>query len=233
MSKANGLSSDFYLKKRKMSFLKILAKAISIIFHPILIVTYGLLFLIWMNPFAFGSTNFRGAMALYDVMVIRIFMSTALLPAFGIFIMKHLGIVSDFKMDDNQERIGPYITTSVFYLWIFYNVYYNPQLPDIFKIFMLAATIGLFVAFFINNFSKISAYTVAMGVLLAMGVSHVFNDTTQNIILALQVIFIVTGLMGTARLVLKTEEPQDVYGGYMAGIVSYIAASFVFTTFLS
>ena len=39
-----------------------------------------------MNPFAFGSTNFQGAMAIYDVMVIRIFMSTALLPAFGIFV---------------------------------------------------------------------------------------------------------------------------------------------------
>ena len=216
-----------------MSFLKIFAKAISIIFHPILIVTYGLLFLIWMNPFAFGSTNFQGAMAIYDVMVIRIFMSTALLPAFGMFIMKHLGIISNFKMDDNQERIGPYIATSVFYLWIFFNVNNNPQLPDIFKTFMLAATIGLFIAFFINNFSKISIYTVAMGVLLAMGINHVFSDTNQNIILALQIIFILAGLMGTARLILKTEKPSDVYGGYMAGIISFIVASFVFTTFLS
>jgi len=215
-----------------MSFLKIFAKAISIILHPVLIVTYGLIFLIWMNPFAFGGSSFQGAMSIYDVMVIRIFMSTALLPAFGIFIMKHLGIISDFKMDDNQERIGPYIATSVFYLWIFYNTYNNPQLPDVFKIFMLAATIGLFIAFFINNFSKISIYTVALGVLLAMGISHVFSDTNQNLILALQVIFILAGLMGTARLILKTEKTSDVYGGYMAGILSYIAASFIFTVFL-
>lgn len=216
-----------------MSFLKIFAKAISIILHPILVVTYGFLFLIWMNPFAFGSTNFQGAMAIYDVMVIRIFMSTALLPAFGIFIMKHLGIVENFKMDDHQERIGPYIATSVFYLWIFFNVNNNPQLPDIFKVFMLAATIGLFVAFFINNFSKISVYTVAVGVLLAMGISHVFSDTTQNLILSLQLIFILAGLVGTARLILKTEKTSDVYGGYMAGIISYITASFVFTAFLA
>jgi membrane-associated phospholipid phosphatase len=215
-----------------MSFLKILAKAISIILHPILIVTYGLLFLIWMNPFAFGSTNFQNAMAVYDVMVIRIFMSTALLPAFGIFIMKYLGIVEDFNMDDNQERIGPYIATSIFYLWIFYNIYNNPELPDIFKIFMLGSTIGLFVAFFINNFSKISAYTVGMGVLLAMGISHIFSDTSQNLILALQIIFVLAGLMGTARLILKTEHPSDVYGGYMAGVISYIVGSFTFTTFL-
>ena len=216
-----------------MYFLKIFAKAISIILHPILIVTYGLLFLIWMNPFAFGSTNFQGAMAIYDVMVIRIFMSTALLPAFGILVMKYLGFLEDFKMEDHQERIGPYIATSVFYLWIFYNTYNNPQLPDVFKVFMLAATIGLFVAFFINNFSKISVYTVGMGILLAMGIGHIFSDSSQNLILALQVIFILAGLMGTARLILKTERPTDVYGGYMAGVISYILASFVFTAFLA
>jgi hypothetical protein len=215
-----------------MSFQKIFAKAISIIFHPILVVTYGLLCLIWMHPFAFGSTNFQGAMMIYDVMVIRIFMSTTLLPACGIFLMKHLGIISDFKMKNPQDRIGPFIATGVFYLWIFFNVNSNPQLPDVFKIFMLGATVALFVAFFINNFSKISIHTVAMGTLIAMGIGNIFTDTNQNIILALQIIFILSGLVGTAQLILKTEEPSDVYGGYFAGIVSYIAAAMIFTTFL-
>lgn len=215
-----------------MAILRILAQIVSAILHPLLLVTYGLLLLIWVNPFAFGGSSFAGSLPYYLEMVMRVFFSTALLPAFAIFMLNRLDLMKSYLMEEKEERIGPYIATGVFYLWIFFNTNSNPQLPDTFKVFMLSATIALFVAFFINNFAQISIYTVSMGVLISMGLSNLLANGGATSMLSLQVIFVLAGVIGSARLLLQREAPENIYGGYLAGIASYVVAFIVFTTFL-
>ena len=84
----------------------------SIVFHPLFIVTYMSLVLLWTNPFAFGWRHVAEA----DTLLIIIVMTTVTLPAIAVLMMKMLGWVSTFSLEDQHERIGPYIVAGIMYL---------------------------------------------------------------------------------------------------------------------
>jgi len=211
------------VKIQFMSILNITTRLISYLLHPLLLVSYTFVYLMWVDPFAYGAPSFETAIGTYDVVLIRIFISTAMLPLISILIMKFLGMLETFEMEDKQERIGPYIATSVFYLWIFFSTKSNPQLPDGFKIFMLGATLALFIAFFVNNFSKISIYAVGLGSIVGMVLMNL-SLTLPATFQVLQIVIVLAGLLGTARLFLKSTRIIDVFGGYFAGFVAQFIA---------
>ncbi|MGB0861663.1 MAG: hypothetical protein ACPG19_06455 [Saprospiraceae bacterium] len=214
-----------------MNIQKIPAYIISVLLHPLLLVSYSLIFLMWVDPFNFGSPSFKIAIQTYDLVLIRIFFSTALLPGLSILMMKFLGMLETLEMKDKQERIGPYIATGVFYLWIFFNINSNPQLPDTFKTFVLGATVALFIAFFINNFSKISIYTVGAGTLIGLVLMNWVSIEGLYLGRVLQGVFLLAGALGTARLALRSEEPADIYGGYVIGLMGQFVGFLILDTF--
>ena len=144
--------------------LRYFAHFFSIVFHPLLIVTYMLLIILMVDPYLFGKNSVEGGM----LQLVAAFLSTFFIPAFSVFMMRALGLISSIEMEDRMERIGPLISTGIFYLAFFYYMYISPDIPIEFKIFLLGAVIGLFIAFFITLFSKISLHAVGMGGLLGM-----------------------------------------------------------------
>lgn len=206
-----------------MIIIKSISKLISYLLHPLLLVSYTFVYLMWVNPFAYGAPSFEMAVSTYDVVLIRIFISTALLPFIAILMMKFLGMLETLNMEDKQERIGPYIATGIFYLWIFFSTNSNPQLPDGFKTFMLGATVALFLAFFVNNFTKVSIYTVGLGSIIGMVMMNLSLSLPATF-QALQVAIVLAGLLGTARLFLKSTATMDVFGGYFIGFIAQFIA---------
>ena len=205
---------------------RFLAYFVSVVFHPLLILTYMLILLLLVNPYLFGASAAEGR----DVLVLVVFLSTFVIPAFSVFMMKALGLVNSFELKTKQERIGPYIITGVFYLWVFRNLLENPDIPLAFKIFALGATIALFVAFFINIFSKVSMHAVGMGGLLGMvvitllyfsystfmiNIGNIGIQMSMHTMLMLAILF--CGVVCTARLFLGAHHPRDIYGGFVVG----------------
>ncbi len=215
------------------------AKFFSIIGHPLLILTYILLLLLWMNPYQFGVYKLGDMLPF----VVLVFLSTFALPAFACALMVPLGFINSLSMKDPKERIGPYIATGIAYLWMFQTTIYNPNIPIAFKIFILGATISLFLAFFINNFSKISIHAVGMGGMVGMMVIAMyiyyfgsfnlvfpsgFGILELNTTTMLMAVIILAGIVGTSRLILKAHEPSDLYGGYLVGFCAqFIALRFL------
>ena len=207
--------------------LKTIATIISYIFHPLLLLTYLLLMVMWLNPFIFGRTNFEG----HNLLLINIFFSTALLPGVAIIVMKGLGMLESLRMDDKQERIGPYIASGIFYLWIFVNVRDNGEIPLSYRSFVLAATVALFLSFLINLIQKVNIHAVSAGVLLSavivMLATYNYASISLHVVLMGAIIF--AGLVGTTQLILEQGKPVDIYGGYFIGFVAQaIALFFVF-----
>lgn len=214
---------------------KTLAHLLSLLGHPLLMLTYALLLLLALNPYAFSVRSVTDKPA--ALLLLSVFTTTFMLPGFGVALMKPLGLVKSLALEDKQERIGPYILSGVFYLWLFKNLASGGQTPALYTTFVLGATIGLFFAFFVNIFTKISAHAVGMGGLVAMllltnrewggGVLGlpVFGGVAQlslNVVLALAVI--AAGLVGTARLALGAHAPADLWRGYAAGFVAMLLA---------
>jgi hypothetical protein len=211
--------------------LRIVARIVSFLFHPLLIPTYMLMLLLVVNPYIFGVNSLGDELS--RLLLLRIFLSTFLIPMVAITMLRTTGLIGSLDMQDKKERIGPYIITGVFYLWMTRNFIGSELVPTAYTTFMLGATIALFLAFFINVFSKISAHTVGMGTLLGMVVITMFlfsYDTfavagwNLNMNIVLIVAVLLAGLVGTARQILHPYHPNDLYGGYLVGLFSQIIA---------
>ena len=161
--------------------LRLTAYFFSILFHPLIIITYMIIIMLMVDPYKFGVHSVGSDRGMLEV--IRAFASTFFIPAIAVLMMKGLGFINSLEMKDPKERIGPYIVTGIFYLAYFYAMYRNPDMPQIYKVFLLGSVIGLFLAFFLNLFSKISAHGVGMGGLLGMVLITVFRTKQTSFII--------------------------------------------------
>lgn len=211
-----------------------IARFISVLFHPLLMLTYMTLLLLVVTPFWFGTYRILDKVPL----LLAIFFSSFVIPGIAVVMMRFLGLVQTIELRDKQERIGPYIVTAIFYLWLYINFRNDPGVPPAFPAFVLGSVIGLFLAFFINNFSKISAHAVGIGglvgmlaillslgrfdpVLIRLGAVAVIQTSVATLLL---ISILVAGLVGTSRLLLKAHEPMDLYGGFLVGLAAQFIA---------
>lgn len=220
--------------------MRFIARGISLLFHPLLILTYILVVLMVLNPYLFGISSISELNG--RVLLLRVFISTFFIPGFAVMMLTFLGLSSSMELPKREDRYGPYIITGIFYLWLFRNFLDNPTIPSVYTSFVLGAVIGLFLAFLINIFSKISAHAVGMGGLIGMILLLMVQSNYQTfevvlpwlgtVQLSLLVLFLLSlflaGLVGTARLFLEAHDPMDLYGGYLIGFASQlIAARFI------
>lgn len=222
---------------------KAIAKTVSFLFHPLLILTYSLVILILVDPYAFGANDIYNPTS--KILIIRIFLSTFFIPFLSILMLYFLGMVRTLSLEDKMDRTGPYIITGIFYLWLFRNFWDSSIIPPLYATFMLGATIALFLAFLINIFSKISIHTVGIAALISMIVLTMvfiqykaflilipfigtFQISLLNLLLGL---IIIAGLLGTCRFYLQKYEPNELYGGYMVGLLSPFIALQIMVTF--
>jgi len=202
---------------------------------PVFVLTYILLLMISISPFAFGANSLLDKRAM--LLIIGVFVSSALIPAIGMMLMKALGFVKTWQMDDKMDRTGPYIMSGVFYLWLFKNLISGGQTPILFTAFVLGATISLFVCFFLNIFTKVSAHAAGMGGMVTMLIMLPFHWNMAGamapffgfmvswpVLIAIGVLL--AGAVGTARLALNAHTPADLYRGYLVGIFSVLVAVF-------
>jgi hypothetical protein len=210
------------------------AKVISLLFHPLTMLTYIVIVLLLINPYIFGKSNLNQGWWL----IAQVFMSTFLLPAFAVAMMKNLGLVASYEMEDRTDRIIPFIATGMFYLWVFMSVRKSNVFPQIYTIAVLGATIALFIAFFINLFSKISIHAVGVGGLLGMiliairwfSYSYFYWGQSGDAIPIYWVLIaaiLLAGLVCTARLLLDAHEPKDIIQGFGVGVFGMWVAAYI------
>jgi len=216
------------------------ASLISWLTHPLLAITYIYIILLFTNPFDFGFRNWSDTGAI--ILFLRIFLTTFFIPGFAVLMLTFIGLAKSMELPEKEDRIAPYIITGIFYLWMFRNFLDNPDIPSSFSRAILGSSIGLFLAFFINIFDKISAHTVGIGGILGFILIFLFQQGntvlfsqgfTENIyLIPMSLVFLITiliaGLTGSSRLYLKAHTPAQVYAGYFIGILTqFIALRFI------
>jgi membrane-associated phospholipid phosphatase len=208
-----------------------LSKGLSFVFHPVFMLTYAYILLAAINPFLFGEATFERVFS-FDgrgAWFLTLFFFSAVIPVLGILIMKGLGMINSLSMHTQDERKIPYVLTGMFYMSLVATNAKITGLPLEIKSFALGATIALFIAFFINLFSKISMHTVGAGGFLGMIMILLlrgYAGTEYLFIFAL----LICGIIGTCRLLLGAHNPSDLYGGYMVGLFpQFIAVGYIFS----
>jgi len=216
--------------------MKAVANIFSYLFHPLLILTYMTLVLLWTNPFSFGLRHVAEA----DTLLIIIVMTTITLPAIAVVMMKMLGWIKTFRMETHHERIGPYIVAGIMYLSLYLHVS-KAEFPTSLRVATLGVLIVLWVCFFLNNFIKVSAHAAGMGGLVAIVAltklkfgyeeAQIGIPGGVNLVLSIDYllygVIILAGFVCTSRLILKAHEPKEVYLGFIIGILGITIAYFI------
>jgi len=188
------------------------AKILSYIFHPVFLPLYCLLLLLNIKSYFTFELIFKAKLLL----ILFVSVSTIFFPLVMIFLMKKQGLIKSYQMNNRQERIYPYIIVVIFY-FLTYNLFRQMQLPDIFLLYMLGATLLLLIVIIINIWWKISTHMVGIGGVLGL-VAALMIKLSLNLIFLFAVIILLAGLIGFARLKLNSHKPLEIYAGLLAGI---------------
>ena len=195
------------------------AHVVSIIFHPLFIPSYIAAFLLFLHPFAFAGDSdlFK------KIKLASVFVSTAFFPAFTVFLLKQLGFATSIRLKTQKERIIPIIASMVFYFWIFYVAKNQGDNPTELVQMLCAVFVSSIIALTANNFMKISLHGIAMGVLSGFFLYQAWISFIP-MGLPLMVAILITGMVGTARLILGEHDYKELIAGYLTGLISMVIA---------
>ena len=159
--------------------LRLIAHVWSVLLHPLLMLTYGLLLILAYDPYAFGVTSPLEELPLIVITLLYTFF----LPLITTMFMVLTGLISSAFLHSREERLGPLIGSIIFYTWFYLNMSENPDVADSFRVMILGSLLALGLSFFATVFTKVSLHMVGMGALLTMSVilwyrfDYTFLDT--------------------------------------------------------
>lgn len=203
--------------------MKIIARIVSYIFHPLLFPTYGAAFILLCNPNMFSAFGHR----VHIAWLIIVSALTFVFPVVWLLMMKRLEMIQSLSLETSRERIIPFVASGTFFLWAawMFKPAANMKIPanELIFFMMAGASLSLFVAFIINIFSKVSLHTLAAGNLLALSLTMI-RYSTYDLRFVFVGILLLCGLVGAARLILKAHTEQEVMTGYLAGFTCQFLA---------
>jgi len=197
--------------------LKIIAKIISYILHPLFIPLYIFVWLTWRFPIHFDDISPIGL----TFRTISVFLNASFFPAFAVFLLWRLKFIDSIFMRTQKDRIIPYIITMIFYWWLWYLSRSFTDQPDVLKFFYFGIFLNTVFGLVINNFIKISMHAMGAGTMLAfmlLTCGHYETFLGPDVIAAT----IITGLICTARLLLNQHSPAEMYVGLFAGAIGQL-----------
>lgn len=197
---------------------KSISSLISSVFQPLFMPIYSILLLFVYTPY-FRYTYINQ----YWKILTTAAMFSFVLPAIFIFIVYKMKLISDLSLKVRKERFIPYNIVLISYsLMIIY--YIRMGMPVWFVMLTASSVVVILVAFFITIWWKISAHMFGVGGLLGgvMAVSYFIERANPTLLFIL--LFVLAGMIGTSRLILKRHTPLQVLGGFLLGF----AISFVF-----
>ncbi|MDF1672656.1 MAG: hypothetical protein P1U41_04080 [Vicingaceae bacterium] len=196
--------------------MKIAAKIISSIFHPLLMPIVGVLIIFNIDSYiSYSIPN-----DLKKAVLLLIGVSTFITPLLISLLLLQRKIIKSLDMETTKERIIPYAFTIIFYVFTLYMLKRAPLHPIIFY-FIIGATFSVILAFVINIKWKISAHMIGIGGLVGALIAISFRMdvyVTPYILMAL----IAAGLVGTSRLILNAHTQAQIYAGFVLGLVCQV-----------
>lgn len=197
-----------------------IAKIISIVFHPVLIPTFGFVLLL-NSGFYFSSLTWDAK----RFVLLIVFFTTAILPMMSVAILA-LSPKFDINMQNSRDRIIPLISSAFFY-YIGFQLLNRVRVFPVFKLFFIASVLVIVMLLFISFKWKISTHMAAIGGLTATIFALSFRSGVNPVLPVLGVV-LVSGLVGTARLILNKHDLPQIAAGYLLGFsVLYLVVYFI------
>jgi len=203
---------------------KVVAKLISILFHPLLLTTYLVIVLTVFFPSMLMIRNEN-----QRIIVSLIFVFTFVLPALNIAMLRSFGTISSLMLESRQERIVPFVFISLLYILVTFLFHYKLPFSSNFNKLMIIITAMIVVSLIITFFYKISIHSLAMcgGIGILLPLNKVSEQV--NLLWPTAITIVVAGLVMSARLFLGAHTPREVmYGSVVGFIFGFVGMSMLF-----
>ena len=199
--------------------LMITAKLLSMIFNPFYLPVLGIVILFlfsYMIMFPWWNK-------ILILAVVSCF--TILLPTVLINVYRHYQGWTHLQLSVKRKRAVPYLISSLCYLGCIY-VMNALHIPHLIKSILFAALILQLICAVINHWWKISTHSAAtgavIGALLAFALIFDFNPMWW-----LCLLLIMSGAVGSSRIILRQHTVMQVVGGsIIGGIITFILILF-------
>jgi hypothetical protein len=194
--------------------LKKAAHIVSIIFHPMFMPLFTLWIIFNYNPYV----TFNIPKQLHFLIFAIVGVYTLLIPFLSSVILKKLNLISDYEMNDRNERKLPFLITGFSFFFCYYMLQKYPALIII-SLIMLGATIAMLLTLILNYKFKISAHMIGIGGLIGSlaGLTILLGVDYRTLIIGA---VIIAGIVGSSRLYLGAHAPYQVYSGFLIGFCS-------------
>jgi len=188
------------------------ASLLSSIINPLIVPTLGILLLFNID----SHLAFSISQPVKRLILAIVFFNTCIAPVFIIFLLKKFGIINDVLLNERKDRLIPLLLSALFY-FAAYFLLRQVSIPNILPVYILGATLLILLTLLITYRWKISIHMTTMGGLTGFILS--FGYIYQiDISITLILTFLVSGLLGTARLIVNAHNLSQVLAGYALGV---------------
>ena len=199
---------------------KIFAHLFSIVFHPLFIPVMAAWYLVYVQPGYFTGVSAHEK----SLIVLRVGYNTIFFPALTVLLLKAVGFIKSVLLKSKRDRIIPYIATNIFYFWMYLVLKNNPEIPSILISFIFGIFLGSTAALLANNYFKISMHALGMGAFSGLILVIIFSGFQYLLFLPAMVIFLLTGMVCTSRLIVSDHTPFEIYTGLLFAIICQFVA---------
>ena len=203
---------------------KAFAHFFSFIFHPLFIPLIAAWFLAFLQPGYFTGISPHDKF----LIVIRVGYNTIFYPALTVLLLKALGFIKSIFLKTQRERIVPYIATNIFYFWMFLVFHNQPEVPVILTSFMFGAFLASSAALIANIYFKISMHALGVGSLCGLMLIIIFSGFTYAVFLTAMLVFLITGIVCTSRMIVSDHKPVEIYSGLIIAILCLLISYSIF-----
>lgn len=192
------------------------AHALSWALHPFLLPLYAVVFLLTCTPFAYYPAGAK----FYFGWVIVLY--GAVVPVLAVGVLRSLGRISDWRIDERRERLWPLLIGTVCYVLCAVTLAKIPSAAFLRK-FMLAAACCEGMCLVVSFYWKISLHLTAMGAAAALLVVMSVADPGRSLVPFVLTVF-GAGALASARLYLGCHNGVQIFAGFSAGFCVAVLA---------
>jgi len=189
-----------------------LAKAISVIFHPVFMPLYGLI-IIFSAPTLFGYLPFTVKKLLFLIVLTN----NVLLPLSLLPYLRYRNHITSWSIDVRRERMLPLFIATILYAATSFIIIRYP-VPFFLKTFILGIFILSLALSAITLWWKISIHSTAVGAIAALVLVLSFK-MNSTLLWPLLIVITGSGLTLSARLKLNAHNPAEVWTGFLLGYI--------------
>lgn len=187
-------------------------KLISYIFHPLFAPIAATLLYFKISPKYYSEELKNGN-------IFPIFILTVVIPVIAYYILKKIGLISAVNVPNIKERKYPFAINIIILLLILIKVIPANYIPELYYFFLgyLSAMFASLLLLFYNFKSSIHLMSITSVLMFFINLSIHYQT---NFIFTISAIVLITGLIATSRLYLKTHTVSELLVGFSLGILS-------------